>query len=97
MYEQVIVIGHEAVGQDFSSAGVDEVAANEAEEVEVVVSAEEDVLTIDAPIVEVVALAGGEGEFAARHGTWAEGRIFRVPLMELKTPGVLETPGVWLS
>jgi hypothetical protein len=67
MYEQVIVIGHEAVGQDVCRAGVDEVAADEAEEMKVILTLKEDALAIYASVIEVIMLSGDESKLAARH------------------------------
>jgi len=66
--EEVVVVGDETVGDEVDVLGVDEVVAEFVEEVDVVVSLEEDGLAVVSSVVDVVVLAGDEGYFARGHG-----------------------------
>ena len=66
--EEVVVVGDETVGDEVDVLGVDEVVAEFVEEVDVVVSLEEDGLAVVSSVVDVVVLAGDEGGFARGHG-----------------------------
>jgi hypothetical protein len=66
--KQVVVVGHETVGENLCGITLDEVFSDKSQEMERVFSLEEDSLAIHASVVDMVVTARDKGDLAAGHG-----------------------------